>query len=79
VRFDASDADRRLLAGLPGVTQVDVRGAAVRLTTTDSDATVRALFATNLRIRDLEVTGADLEDAFVALTSPRTDSMEATR
>src|SRR5207249_4057007 len=33
----------------------------------DSDATVRALVAAGL-LRDLEVTGADLEDAFLALT-----------
>jgi ABC-2 type transport system ATP-binding protein len=41
-----------------------------RLTTSDADATVRALYAAALPIRNLEVTGADLEDAFVALTTP---------
>ena len=64
---------------LPGVTQVDVRGETVRLSTTDSDGTVRALFATNLSIRDLEVTGADLEDAFIALTSDPANAEEAPR
>ena len=79
VQFDMTGADATRLATLPGVTQVDVRGETVRLSTTDSDGTVRALFATNLSIRDLEVTGADLEDAFIALTSDPANAEEAPR
>jgi ABC-2 type transport system ATP-binding protein len=79
VQFDLAGADRTVLTGLPGVTDVDVRGDAVRLTTADSDATVRALFASDLRVRDLEVSGADLEEAFLALTSDRADQPETSR
>ena len=39
------------------------------LTTRDADATIRALYKADLPLRDLNVTGADLEDAFVALTT----------
>ena len=79
VRFDTAAADPARLASLPGVTRVDVRGDAVRLATTDGDETVRALFAADLPIRDLEVTGADLEEAFLALTSDHKTAEEATR
>jgi ABC-2 type transport system ATP-binding protein len=79
VRFDTTAADPIRLGTLPGVTQVDVHGDAVRLSTTDGDGTVRALFATDLPVRDLEVTGADLEDAFIALTSDQSNAEEAIR
>jgi ABC-2 type transport system ATP-binding protein len=77
VQFETTGADPARLGILPGVTQVDIRGDAVRLSTTDADGTVRALFATDLPIRDLEVTGADLEDAFIALTSDPANAEEA--
>jgi ABC-2 type transport system ATP-binding protein len=75
VRFDlpADAIDRERLAALPGVTDVDVRGDGVRLSTLDSDAVVRQLIRSDLPFRDLEVTAADLEDAFVALTNQETD------
>jgi ABC-2 type transport system ATP-binding protein len=72
VRFDLGDADAAALRAVPGVTGVVVHDRAVRLTTSDADATVRALYAAALPIRNLEVAGADLEDAFVALTSTET-------
>ena len=58
------------LQALPGVTAVEVHGDGIRLTCTDSDAALRALLAAFPGAEDLEVGGADLEDAFVALTSP---------
>ena len=79
VQFDMTGADPARLRMLPGVTKVDVRGDAVRLSTTDADGTVRALFASDASIRDLEVTGADLEDAFIALTSDSAVAEEASR
>jgi ABC-2 type transport system ATP-binding protein len=79
VRFDTTAADPARLAMLPGVTHVDLKGDAVRLSTTDGDETVRALFSTAVPIRDLEVTGADLEDAFIALTSDHVNAEEAPR
>jgi ABC-2 type transport system ATP-binding protein len=61
-----------VLAALPGVGAVERHGDAVRLTCTDSDLALRALLAGYPDARDIEVGGADLEDAFVALTSPAT-------
>jgi ABC-2 type transport system ATP-binding protein len=63
----AADPDR--LRALPTVTAVEVRGGAVTIQAADSDAALRALLADQPAARDIEVTGADLEDAFVALTS----------
>lgn len=59
-------ADR--LDALPGVTAVERRGDRVLLRTTDSDTTLRAVLADVPSAHDLEVTGVDLEDAFLALT-----------
>src|SRR5262245_48541605 len=69
VRFDLAAPDGDTLRALPGVTGATVRAQAVSLTTADADATVRALYAAGLPIHDLEVAGADLEDAFIALTT----------
>ncbi|MEU8379057.1 ABC transporter ATP-binding protein, partial [Streptosporangium sp. NPDC048865] len=57
------------LDALPGVTAVEVSGDVATLRTADPDATVAALYrGTSLEIRDLRIAGADLEDAFLALT-----------
>jgi ABC-2 type transport system ATP-binding protein len=69
VRATLPGAAEAALLALPGVTAVEIHGSAVRLTCTDSDAALRALLAAEPSARDLEVGGADLEDAFVALTS----------
>jgi ABC-2 type transport system ATP-binding protein len=61
-----ADLDR--LAALPGATHVEGRGEAVILTCTDSDATIRALLAEFPAARDIEITGAGLEQAFLTLT-----------
>ena len=55
------------LDGLPGVLSSEVGGGRARLHTTDSDATVLALAEAGL-VRNLEVTGARLEEAFLTLT-----------
>jgi ABC-2 type transport system ATP-binding protein len=68
VRFTLGGDDIAGLDRLPGVTSVDLRGPSVTLGTTDAEATVRALFATRSRVPDIEVQGADLEDAFLTLT-----------
>ena len=67
VRFQLAEADPASLRGLPGVRQADVAGDRVTLESTDSDATTRALFASGLAVRDLEIAGPDLETAFLAL------------
>jgi ABC-2 type transport system ATP-binding protein len=54
---------------LPGVTAVEVHGDRVLLRSADADATVWALYDRRDRLSELEVAGADLEDAFLALTA----------
>lgn len=68
VRFTLPSAELLSLRALPGVRDADAHGDTVQLRTADTDATVRALYAGGYPLRDLEVTGADLEDAFLSLT-----------
>jgi ABC-2 type transport system ATP-binding protein len=67
VRFTLPEADRGRLETFPGVTACELRGSGVTLSTSDADATVGALYAARLPIRDLEVAGATLESAFLAI------------
>ena len=69
VRFVAQCPDVDTLNALEGVTDVQVRGTTVTLDSLDADATVRSLVALGVEFCDLEVTGAGLEEAFLALTS----------
>jgi ABC-2 type transport system ATP-binding protein len=57
------------LADLPGVTAAERRGEAVVLRCSDSDAAIRALLADYPDARDIEITGAGLEEAFIELTA----------
>ena len=59
-----SDAD---FAGLP-LTAKHVEDGAVRLLTNDPEAVLRELFARGVEMKELEVGGADLEEAFIAMT-----------
>jgi ABC-2 type transport system ATP-binding protein len=56
------------LAELPGVNSADRHGDAVILVCSDSDQAIRALLARYQDARDIEITGAGLEDAFLRLT-----------
>jgi ABC-2 type transport system ATP-binding protein len=67
VSLDLAGVGAAGLESLPGVVAVEVHRDRAVLSTTDSDATVLALAAAG-RIRDLEVAGADLEEAFMTLT-----------
>ena len=60
------------LAGLP-VTSVQRSGPRVRLLSNAPETILRALFERGVAVADLEVTGADLEDAFLALTRREED------
>jgi ABC-2 type transport system ATP-binding protein len=69
IRATLPGADLDRLGGLPGVTSVTRHGGTVTLACDDADAALRALVASEPEARDFELTGADLEDAFLALTS----------
>jgi ABC-2 type transport system ATP-binding protein len=69
VRATLPGADRTVLAALPGVATCEIRGRTVMLRCTDSDRALRALLAAEPGARDVEVAGADLTDAFLALTA----------
>jgi ABC-2 type transport system ATP-binding protein len=61
-------ANLTVLGHLPGVSGADTRGDAVVLRCTDSDAAVRALLEWFPHVRDIEIAGADFEEAFLELT-----------
>jgi ABC-2 type transport system ATP-binding protein len=67
--FTLGDQPSVGLDRLPGVISVDIRGANAELRTDNLDATLRALYYSGLDVRNIEVIGADLEDAFVTLTT----------
>ncbi len=68
VRFVCDRPNQSVFDVLEGVTDVVVRGNGVVLDSLDADATVRALVRHRIAFSDLEVTGACLEEAFLALT-----------
>ena len=61
------------LDALPGVTNAERHGEAVILTCADSDLTLRALLSRFPAARDIEVAGAGIEEAFMALTADDND------
>jgi ABC-2 type transport system ATP-binding protein len=69
IRATLPGVDPAALRTLPGVTAVEVHGDAVSVRSTDADAALRALLSTQPAAHDVEVAGADLEDAFLTLTS----------
>ena len=77
LRFGCPSPDARLLDSLAGVTEVGIHGGEVDLYSLDADATVRALVGKGVAFTNLEVTGAGLEEAFVALTASRPSPDEA--
>ncbi|HEY8862686.1 MAG TPA: ABC transporter ATP-binding protein [Candidatus Dormibacteraeota bacterium] len=68
VGFISPDLHEKNLEGLP-VTAVTIKDGRVQLLTNQPEAVLRDLFQRGVEISDLEVSGADLEDAFIALTS----------
>jgi ABC-2 type transport system ATP-binding protein len=73
IRATLPHADLTQLAALPGVTSADRRGDAVILTCGDSDTALPALLDRFPGVRDVEVHGAGLEEAFIALTADEDD------
>ena len=58
-----------MLRALPGVIGLDRHGTSLTLLSADADETVRGLVTAGVAFRHLEVAGADLDAAFLALTS----------
>jgi ABC-2 type transport system ATP-binding protein len=68
IRATLPTASLEELERLPGVSRAERRGEAVVLTCLDSDAAIRALLAQHADARDIEISGAGLEEAFLELT-----------
>jgi ABC-2 type transport system ATP-binding protein len=68
LRFVITNPDPERYDRFEGVTDVRICGTGVTLISLDADATARDLVRSGVDFKDLEVTGACLEDAFVALT-----------
>jgi ABC-2 type transport system ATP-binding protein len=83
IRGTLPGADADELAAAPGVSRVEVHGQSVTLTCVDADAALRHLLPRYPELRDLEVRGAGIEDAFLELTADRVpgdaDQMEEAR
>ena len=73
IRATIPDAGPAQLAALPGVTSAERHGEAVILTCADSDLALRAMLGRYPEARDIEVVGAGIEEAFVALTADDND------
>jgi len=68
IRATLPGADLDVLSHLPGVSSAEGRGEAIVLRCTDSDAAIRALLDRFRRTRDIEISGAGFEEAFLELT-----------
>jgi ABC-2 type transport system ATP-binding protein len=68
IRTTLPDADLTALSALDGVSHAERHGEAVILNCADSDVAIRALLAGFPEARDLEISGAGLEEAFLKLT-----------
>lgn len=68
IRATLPGADLGAIGRLAGVTSVESRGSAVIIHCSDSDAALRAFLPAYPGARDVEVSGAGLEEAFLELT-----------
>jgi ABC-2 type transport system ATP-binding protein len=68
VRFTAPALVDKDLEGLP-ITTSTITAHTAQLLTNQPEAVLRELFRRGIEITDLEVSGADLEDAFISLTT----------
>jgi ABC-2 type transport system ATP-binding protein len=69
IRATLADVSTDELGRLPGVTRAERRGESIVLACTDSDAAIRALLERFPVVRDIEISGAGLEEAFLELTA----------
>jgi ABC-2 type transport system ATP-binding protein len=68
IRATLPGANLALLSHLPGVIDADGRGEAVVLRCGDSDLAIRSLLERFPHARDIEISGAGFEEAFLELT-----------
>ncbi len=69
IRGTLAGADTAALRALPGVVAAERHGDSVILSCSDSDITLWALLGAYPAIRDIEVRGGSLEEAFMELTA----------
>ncbi len=80
IRATLPDVPAERLLELAGVASAERHGESVSLSCTDADAAIRALLAGYPPAHDIEITGADLEQAFLELTGDDdVPAVEATR
>ncbi len=77
IRATLPGADLGALRSLAGVTTADARGDAIVLTCADSDTALRALLTGWPAVRDIEIAGAGLEEAFLTLTASDPEKVTA--
>jgi ABC-2 type transport system ATP-binding protein len=68
IRATLPKVELTALSALAGVQSAELRGDAVVLHCTDSDAAIRALLREYPTVSDIEIAGAGLEEAFLLLT-----------
>jgi ABC-2 type transport system ATP-binding protein len=73
IRATLPDVGLEQLERLAGVSHAERRGEAVVLACSDSDTAIRALLVAHPQARDIEITGAGLEEAFLILTEDTED------
>ena len=69
ISFHTPQPNRTLLEQLPGVDRVSIDTSKVEMVSRETEETVRSLLNSPVPVTDLQVTGASLEQAFVALTA----------
>jgi ABC-2 type transport system ATP-binding protein len=77
IRATLPGVDTARVERLPGVSSVERHGDSVVLTCSDSDIAIRALLLQFPEARDIEISGAGLEQAFLQLTDVDEDEERA--
>jgi ABC-2 type transport system ATP-binding protein len=72
IRATLPDVDTQVLQSLPGVREAERRGDSIVLRCADSDLALRALLGAYDSVRDIEVRGGGLDEAFRQLTGDPT-------
>lgn len=68
-----------VIAALPGVTEYQLRGTRIALSSSDSDKTLRALLDAFPAAHDIEIAAIGLEGAFLSLTADEAEPKETER